>query len=479
MPGSFKDSISSGVSYYSDPYRMDHSIVSGQAKLRQTRLGKVDTIETKQQRLERQVQTQFQVNLKLPEGSRIIAVAQVSRYLVLALVVPPYYLAYEGPKWVLLQIMPIIELSIDKMGQFLFFITTSMVDIWAGFGKQGERLLKKPKNFMKKLNEVLNERIGKFQEKFKLAFDKIKIPLNLTLKNIERGLLALQQTIAWVNQKAIQLQKFLKVKVAELKSRSPELFKKIAAGLAKVIDPIIFAIQKALVVAAKPIIYVSKKVASHVVKVVKAISSPVQAFIREKIAAPLKVAAQTVSNAVSKAVYKVVVNPINGVIVKVKEIIKLYQSFVESKVQSVSAMAKSIALGVVLPLQKFGFKLALKTHEGAINLAQKTREVFKRLKVIQPIFKSAFNTLLDKGKKHGGYVLKQGGKLARLIQAQLMAALLITADKMRKFPAWFGKLWMKFKAWAIKAAKNAVLAARLILAWTKVLVRYSLKNLWT
>ena len=96
-----KDTISSANTYYNNQYRFDPGVMQGYQKIHQREMK--DTLETKQQRLERHLETQFQLNQQVP-GGKIVIIAMVGKYAILALVMPPVYLLYEGPRWILITI---------------------------------------------------------------------------------------------------------------------------------------------------------------------------------------------------------------------------------------------------------------------------------------------------------------------------------------------------------------------------------------
>lgn len=99
-----------------------------------------DTIQSTQQRLNREVLERFQNSgLKLSHET-FMAVAQVGKYLFLAIMLPPYLCLYGIPKWMLMQLIPqcyqIITTATLRIGRFFQKLAKRIPDLMKGILKQ-------------------------------------------------------------------------------------------------------------------------------------------------------------------------------------------------------------------------------------------------------------------------------------------------------------------------------------------------------
>lgn len=101
-----RDSISSSKSYYSNPYRSDLDYSKGYYKSVIEKERTQDRIESSQQKIEEKLLTQFRQNqFRLPLGKFVI-IGQIGKYIILAVMLPPYIFLYGMPKWLFEQTMP-------------------------------------------------------------------------------------------------------------------------------------------------------------------------------------------------------------------------------------------------------------------------------------------------------------------------------------------------------------------------------------
>lgn len=112
----------------------------------QVSLDSKDTLESTQQRLNREIFERFRNSgLNLSHES-FIAVAQVGKYMFLAIMVPPYLLFYGVPRWLLLNVMPHIfhfmKNESIRIGRYIQEIANKIPDIMKGALEQllGEAL---------------------------------------------------------------------------------------------------------------------------------------------------------------------------------------------------------------------------------------------------------------------------------------------------------------------------------------------------
>lgn len=99
-----------------------------------------DTIETTQQRLNREMTEKFQnTSSRLPHHS-YIAVAQTGKYLFLAIMLPTYLCCYGIPKWFFYNLLPqalaTVQSQIVRVGRFVSELSTHVADLMKGILEQ-------------------------------------------------------------------------------------------------------------------------------------------------------------------------------------------------------------------------------------------------------------------------------------------------------------------------------------------------------
>lgn len=330
MPGGYKDTISSSHSHYNNQFRMDPGITKGYSIQRQAR--SIDSIETKQARIERQLQNQFHQNRQLPKGVILVAV-QISRYVVLALVIPPYYILYEGPKWMILQMEPFFSAAFEKGAESFFLISTLAVDFWAGLGKIVQGIFKKPKKLIGQMQKTGEKAIKSFAAQFTEAFKRQWNPIS---KFFEKGGKILKECNAFLKKVLQQLPSFsfkfqnpMKGKLDWVKEIRFPKFQKPDFRL---------YFEKA----AKKFVKKAAVLAQKVKAPLAGIDQKVSVFIENKVVLPL-----------TKA-FKIAVKPVELVINRSKRII----NFLSEKVQEhTSNMIKwsTQVVAMAIPFQKFTF----------------------------------------------------------------------------------------------------------------------------
>lgn len=101
---------------------------------------KPDTIESTQQRVDREVLERFQGNgRKLPHDS-FVAVVHVGKYIFMAIMLPPYLCAYGIPRWILVTAVPqmfqFVKHQSLHVGRFIQDLTSHLVDLMKGMVEQ-------------------------------------------------------------------------------------------------------------------------------------------------------------------------------------------------------------------------------------------------------------------------------------------------------------------------------------------------------
>lgn len=99
-----------------------------------------DTIESTQQRLNREMLDKFQSKgLELPHES-FVAVVQVGKYLFLAIMLPPYLCLYAFPQWLLFQMIPQLAVQAKELsftvGKFVVELSKRVTDLMKGMMEQ-------------------------------------------------------------------------------------------------------------------------------------------------------------------------------------------------------------------------------------------------------------------------------------------------------------------------------------------------------
>lgn len=123
----YQDRVESCSDVYQNPYRQDRDSARAYHVLQVQRNHSTDTLETKQQQLERNLLNQFQRNqFRLPLG-KLIIIGQIGQFLILAITLPTYMFFYGAPKWLLEQSLPRLSRLVDREGERLekFIMITS------------------------------------------------------------------------------------------------------------------------------------------------------------------------------------------------------------------------------------------------------------------------------------------------------------------------------------------------------------------
>lgn len=143
-----------------------------------------DTIETTQQRLNREMLERFQnTSSRMPHQSFVV-VAQVGKYLFLAIMLPPYICFFGIPRWLFMNALPqlfiIIKTETLRVGRFFRELSKRIVDNMKGVMKQliGDSLRmfnQQSKNFFR----YLTHKIASF-------IDGIQALTSLLQQNVEK-----------------------------------------------------------------------------------------------------------------------------------------------------------------------------------------------------------------------------------------------------------------------------------------------------
>lgn len=235
-----------------------------------------DVLENTQQRLNREILEKWQDNaLRLPHETFVV-VAQVGKYLFLAIMLPPYIFLYGLPKWLLVNVLPAILVSAKnetvRVGHFFSNLSKRVADLMKGLLKQmiGDSLkflnkkahdflkfasqqclklvkltfhalqapgkwIKEPidhlkialKNMAQKSAKSLRKWIDLRKQTLKKLSDKAKVSFNSKWKTLNENLI--QPVMHWISQKATRL-------TFRIKNASETVVKTIKKPLRKVFE---------------------------------------------------------------------------------------------------------------------------------------------------------------------------------------------------------------------------------------------------
>ncbi len=466
-----RDTISSANAYYNNQFRLDPGFVQGYAKIH-TREMK-DTLETKQQRLERHLETQFNLNQQVPSG-KIVLIAQVGKYAILAFVMPPFYLFYEGPRWILITIQPFVQVAFEKVGAILLLISTFGIDIWAGLGKKLQ-VFKKPKDFVKEKFKNFSNALAKRVEVLGQKLHQVFQPVNQAMEKFKSYIPAFQEKKAsFVHFLKILprlLQKKLEGQKDQFKAKF-DIFKTFVTKIATQVQIPFIAAQKVL----NPVVNTVKSQVSIITKPALNLSTAVFEIAKN---AARKIAQQSkvIGNAIAvpfNIALKAIEAPIKTAFKRVEGVIKASASVAKEQVAKLS----NVTTAALMPVQRGFVQVKTFAEQSGLSLIQKTKIVLNRLKKMEPVIRRVIKTVWDEGKKHAKKGFAKFKKTAVASTQALVKGVSWGIQKIALIPSKLFTLWKKFQKWIRHITKKTIWALRLTLAWTKVLLRHALARLW-
>lgn len=148
-----------------------------------------DTLESTQQRLNREMLERFQnTSSRLPHQSFVVVV-QAGKYLFLAIMLPPYICFYGIPRWFLMDALPkffiMAKTECLRVGRFFNKVSTHVVDMMKGILEQmiGDSL------------RALNQRGKNLLSYFSKASKRIAISIRDSSKIIRSGMRIIHEAI--------------------------------------------------------------------------------------------------------------------------------------------------------------------------------------------------------------------------------------------------------------------------------------------
>jgi hypothetical protein len=143
-----------------------------------------DTIETTQQRLNREMMERFQnTSSRMPHQSFVV-VAQVGKYLFLAIMLPPYICFFRIPYWLFMNALPLLffntKAQVLRVGRFFSELTKRVIDRMKGALQQliGDSL--------KILNQHTKNFFGNVAQKVNLLAKGFRALAQVAQKNIDK-----------------------------------------------------------------------------------------------------------------------------------------------------------------------------------------------------------------------------------------------------------------------------------------------------
>lgn len=232
----YQDRIESSASVYNNPYRLDSAPARAYETL-QKNVRRKDSKETEQERLERHLLGEFQRNhFRLPAG-RFVIIAEAGKYLVLAILLPPYIFFYGMPKWMLEQVSPPLKQSVEVIGNWIektfLRISAWTMDVFAIASERIRNLRKKEKRkkpvregdnlfklFYKDLKpygEALKMHFQTFteylQNRIQDLFNKSKLLANGVLERVQKNIFSTKVLIEkWISNFSDAFSAFDKVR---------------------------------------------------------------------------------------------------------------------------------------------------------------------------------------------------------------------------------------------------------------------------
>lgn len=486
----YTDRIESSANTYNNPYRQDRDSARAYQVLHARR---PDTIESSQVRLERSLMQQFQSNqFRLP-SQRLLIIAQVGRFIILAITLPPYIFFYGAPKWMLEQIKPLLVKMMDGTGTVLEKLMNA-TSAWStdvfGFITQRAK-----QAFQRKAPKKKSKREG----------DNL---FQMLAKDLKAKIADWKAAYAKVKHHAGNLQAKIQKRLAEAtKASAANLMHKVQRAV-KVFATPLLAMQKYLKKTFLSNTSNGEKVAvqSNIVRLQSAVKNGVKATMRklvktaERAGKALTYAAVQVKTAFATTIVQPVVAFVAPVAVFTKNyvvpaakaalniaVIKpltIARAVVESSLVFIRERVQMVAI----PIIHYGMKLA----ERSLNAVQKSLNVFilyqrafvdhmrrvsRTLTSMAQPFKRAFQRISSDLKEQSKRFYQRAKEKAVKAAAISKAAMQLAVAKSKQLP---GMMWRAIK-YLFKglylATKKTLWGIRVGLTWTKILVRYSYQTL--
>lgn len=472
----FQDRIESSTksAEFNNPFRQDHRAAQGYANLKaEKRRHRTDSIETPQQRLEREMVHRFQNNyFQLPKG-QFLLVAQLGQFFILAIALPPYILFYGAPKWVISQLLsalsPLAKKGSEEIVRLYHFLSGWKNNLFSLFSNRMRMLSSKFKfnkgNFSfreKSVFKVLNRYRAAFFQKVNNKRERFRNFTNRFNKFLSNQKNRLKKIPELSKVLIYQLQQIVTSRIKEIQRSSINLFKTKQKNLKKKID--VFQ--------------------TYLKNRAKGISQPVKKIIAHRLA-PLVVLAADVRQSSLQAIHFLV------------HFTKETLHLVEKKIKGFSkplTMLTQMALGLKnwvknlsFPslfslnifyslgerFQKITHAMILKVNIWKKETAEKLQRVLNIFRAFKPFEKRIWIKISDKMRKNYSYLQQKTRQASQAIKKgkewlQLQA---------RLAPYRLFNLLKRFIFWVYKILEKIGSGIWVGLTWVKVFISHSIRKM--
>lgn len=479
----YRDRIESSTATYNNPYRLDRAPARAYETLQRKKPQRQDSAETEQQRLERQLLAEFQRNhFRLPAG-RFVIVAEAGKFLILAILLPPYIFFYGMPKWMLEQVAPVVQKGAHLFGEGLerLFLRISAwtTDVFA-IASERLRLRKKGKGEKKKPAREGDNLFKLFLKDVRSRLEAMKKSFNEFSTNFERRV---DNGLNWVSRVGADLLRggfrpfrYIGTHAMRISSDWQEaLVKRLEKALLAVKKP--WGDVKALLEstfskaaeAAKSgyesIQAAQIRLVEYLSPIVIALLPPAISFFQRQVATPLQTAFQWSTKSLE------VIGSIaaqSGSALKEK---------CASGLQWAAKISVSFSKHLAKPLKKWREKALAELLRRQNGFSEKMRRASKELKrLVQPL-KEAFLRIGREAGRKGREFFKKSKDQAKKGCALFKKSAKWAAAELRILPRRVF-LWIKyFLIWVYRMFKKVFWGIRVALTWAKIVTVHAIKTL--
>lgn len=441
-----------------------------------------DTIETTQQRLNREVLEKFQnTSSRLPHQTFVVAM-QAGKYLFLAIMIPPYICLYGIPRWLLMDALPqffiLAKTEVLRVGRFFAEMTKRVVDLMVGLIDQmiGDTL--------RAANQTTRNLFG-FLAKGARGVIKLGQQVSEAPKNI----------IAYIQNQASQALSQLRSWAKDKVQKAIHFQQKVLEAAAAVINTIVYPIELIDKSILRPTFaWVAKHATATSRAIKKTYASAVRHTTRtlEKVYRPLAKASKAVSNFIvehSRQAYQYAMQQMTNWLKPKWEAIERARDKTARLVAKVNARIKSkaadlasstsefiqnnihVAYQFVIQIPSFAWwTLAptLKRQWGRFRHGVK--QGMKFYKGFCSFVASAAQGIAGQGRKLAKHALG----LMRLIGGHLKYFLIWLIKQLLLFPRKLFRFLVLFIKTMMTIARTCIYGVRLLAAWTWVISGYTL-----
>lgn len=197
-----------------------------------------DTIETVQQRLNREMLERLHTKGRVLPHDSFVAVIQVGKYLFLAVMLPPYLCFYALPKWLLQQLLPLMaeaaKQTLVRWGAFMLEFSKQVTDLMKGM-----------------IDQTIGWAIRVNKDRFRRAGEAIAKFVGVITQTVQEGVRYVARTVAHFREKVEGFIKAIPAALRAIGEKSYDHFKSavdyllapVAAWSAKVVKAVQASIQ--------------------------------------------------------------------------------------------------------------------------------------------------------------------------------------------------------------------------------------------